>query len=511
MESESDAAPCGTEGCTKDGRGRSAAAQSFIATLRHGCRCQSKRQRRAAASGRSASCCLSPFFQPDLMQRGIDHRMKWLNLHKLDQDRVLFNVLRDFAVTQSVHAAAPVDSSNPAEREPQAQTGKLRYNVLGVPVCQSAFQLLWGVGSRRLRKLQRAAVSRQEGPPLDLRYLQKPHERSKAKHSWVVTYLEELYESEAETLPESVDDADIHWWVDVLREAEYYDPGQVHLGRRGLAEASAAVETRWLPPGCMHEYWQLYKNLYPEHPVSFRFFWYTWKETFAHKLRFRQRQQHALCSECVAHKLVIQKLSGDVVQRSRQVALFEAHKEAQYRDRRVYWQVRAEAALSPHCVCLILDGMDQGKFAYPRAKAMSSKLLEPLQRPRLHINACIVHSQDMLVSVSLADFPKNTNVTVELIAIALSRLKARGLDLTKAMVHIQLDNTSSCNKNNQLMRWAAAMTASHIVGNMRVCFLRRGHTHEDAASMCTVGFAGCCMCFSCVSSHGSHAHAWAGR
>lgn len=176
------------------------------------------------------------------------------------------------------------------------------------------------------------------------------------------------------------------------------------------------------------------------------------------------------------------------------MALFEAHKQAQYRDRRVYWQVRAEAALSPRTVCLILDGMDQGKFAYPRATAMSSKLLEPLQRPRLHINACLVHSQDTLVSVSLADFPKNANVTIELIAIALSRLKARGLDLAKAMAHIQLDNTSSCNKNNQLMRWAGTMTAGGIVGSI---VLRRGHTNEDGCFHLQGWFYSvCCMCVS---------------
>ena len=179
-------------------------------------------------------------------------------------------------------------------------------------------------------------------------------------------------------------------------------------------------------------------------------FWKTWRDDWSNKLRFRGRQQHALCSTCVSHKLLIKQLSNDLLKRNRQVQLYEEHKNAQYRDRRVYWSVRAEAMLVPLTVCIILDGMDQGRFCCPRSEIMKSKSLEPLQRPRLHVNAAICHGRTLLVSVSPADFPKNTDVTIELVAACLTMLAHEGLVLARAHLHLQLDNTSSSNKNNHM-------------------------------------------------------------
>ena len=95
----------------------------------------------------------------------------------------------------------------------------------------------------------------------------------------------------------------------------------------------------------------------------------------------------------------------------------------------------------------------------------------------------IAHHKFVMVAVSRADFPKNTNVTIELAAHALTRLKA-SVDLRKAHIHLQLDNTSSSNKNNILMRYCAHMTSRGNVASMDVMFLRTGHTHEDSAGSC---------------------------
>ena len=87
--------------------------------------------------------------------------------------------------------------------------------------------------------------------------------------------------------------------------------------------------------------------------------------------------------------------------------------------------------------------------------------------------------REVFVGVPRADMPKNTNVTVELVAVALTRLKASGTDLSAARLHLQLDNTSSCNKNVQLFRWCSYLVACNIVKEVDVCFLRTGHTHEN--------------------------------
>ncbi len=290
---------------------------------------------------------------------------------------------------------------------------------------------------------------------------------------------------EAETLPENLDDYDVSWWSDVLQLgagsehglAVAVDSGVGSCG--GCAPGASDQDTRWLPPGSMFEYWQQYNSLYTDHKCSFRYFWAIWERDWKHRLKFRQKLQHAVCPTCVQHKLLIRQLGGDAIRRQKQVEAFQAHKEDQRKDRQVYWRLRAEARLDRTVVVLIIDGMDQAKFAYPRAECLKSKDLEGLQRPRLHVNGCIVHGHDVLVAVSRADFSKGTNVTCELIAHSLTRLKNRGLDLTHACVHVQLDNTSSSNKNNHLVRFMASVVGSGRVAAMQANFLRKGHTHED--------------------------------
>ena len=109
---------------------------------------------------------------------------------------------------------------------------------------------------------------------------------------------------------------------------------------------------------------------------------------------------------------------------------------------------------------------------------MKSKALEGFQRPRLHVNAAIAHGKQVLVTVSPSDFPETANVTMEITAMVLQRLHAQGVNLRRVKLHLQLDNTSSCNKNTHMFRWAAAMTSTRIVHSIDICFLRTGHTHE---------------------------------
>ena len=360
--------------------------------------------------------------------------------------------------------------------------------------------LLWGVGSTRFRAILNAVAEGNSSPPVDLRYLKKVRSRSAHVLSWITSFLEELYESEAETLPDGLNDVDCEWWEDVLGETSFYDPGQAAClpsGAPGGRNASLAVEIRWLPHGCIYEHWQTYNALFSDARSSFRYFWATWQASWSHKLKFRGQSQHAVCSTCIVHKLIIRQLGGDLVRRTREIELLSDHRLEQYKDRRVYWGIRAEAALSPLVITVIIDGMDQSKFCYPRSEfVFKSKLLEGMQRPRLHVNGLIAHHKFVIVAVSRADFPKNTNVTIELAAHALTKLKASGLNLRKAHIHLQLDNTSSSNKNNMLMRFCAYMTSSGNVASMDVMFLRKGHTHEDSATRCQDQ---CTMCSALCS------------
>eukprot|EP00972_Heterocapsa_arctica_P027708 4074228-Heterocapsa_arctica.AAC.1 len=56
-----------------------------------------------------------------------------------------------------------------------------------------------------------------------------------------------------------------------------------------------------------------------------------------------------------------------------------------------------------------------------------------MQRPRLHVNGCIMHGLAVVVMVSRADFPTTTNVTCKIIAHMLTRARKRGIDLRRGL------------------------------------------------------------------------------
>ena len=72
---------------------RAVAAQSVLASLKRPCKCSVQKRRRGRDHG-VVACCLHAFREPGLLQRLIDQRLQWQQLHKLDQDRLLFGALR---------------------------------------------------------------------------------------------------------------------------------------------------------------------------------------------------------------------------------------------------------------------------------------------------------------------------------------------------------------------------------------------------------------------------------
>ena len=110
-------------------------------------------------------------------------------------------------------------------------------------------------------------------------------------------------------------------------------------------------------------------------------------------------------------------------------------------DALLYWSIRQDSRLHTPCVAVILDGMDQAKFAYPRTPIMDGKQWANLARPRCHIVGIKVHGYAMFFAVSRADAAKDSNHHCELLCHTLTLVKKRfGLDFSKAHCHIQSDN-----------------------------------------------------------------------
>ena len=325
------------------------------------------------------------------------------------------------------------------------------------------------------------------GPPADLRYLKRKYSvvAGDCASARVISYLESLYESVAETLPDVRDDPSIVTKNCVVPADQVQGDGySERLGHRVPAPDDSAVnpkrklrkrkmslildparqadpnlEVRYLPPGSMRDHWETMISLDPRSAPSFKTFWATWHREYGH-LRFRSSSSHAQCSTCLRHKLLVRELSHHLLARQNQQELLAAHLTQQYRDRQIYWSLRGSSRLrSLVHVTLILDGMDQCKFCYPRSSVLQAKDLCNFQRPKLQVTGCLLHGYILLFAVSDFFHAKDSSASAELIVHMLHRLQGLGIQLCNVHLHLQSDNTTREVKNNTCLRLLGALVS----------------------------------------------------
>ena len=194
---------------------------------------------------------------------------------------------------------------------------------------------------------------------------------------------------------------------------------------------------------------------------------------------FRTGFMHGVCPVCTKHKLLLKELVHNFQARNKQRLLYDKHLRNQYEDRKWYWFLKAQSRLHVPLICIILDGMDQAKFAWPRAPFIHTHMFDGFQRPKLHIWGALCHGYMAMLTISHADVHKGGSTTVEVLAHILTLLAQRLGDLSRYHIHVQLDNTASANKNNTLLAFLGFLAATGKVFTATANFLRIGHTHED--------------------------------
>ena len=421
----------------------------------------------------------------------------------------VFRHLRSLATEQGIITAnsrGKVDDSR-----------SLKYYIFDRHVCRDAYAGLhmMGVNPRLVRLLQ-SVMNGNETAPTDTRFLKRKRALAPTpKVGEVYSYLSGLYNTVAEELREmdsaalqecGIDEAQGDSKSTASSSATVVSmvPAQssqslpcetVENEASEPTHASSCVPTasptksassadrahknkRYLPPGSYFDQYQQFLAT-GQGSCSFKVFAQTWHQHFPN-LAFRGKRQHATCAVCTRHKLLIASLGSEAA-KNRQRLLYERHLESQFRDREQYWQVRA-AAREPlsDTLCIIVDSIDQQKFCWPRARFLLSKQFDAFHRPRLHVTAALCHGRAAFLFQSHADVRQCGSTTVEIIAHVLTRLRDTGVDVAKKKLHIQLDNTSSTNKNSTVFAWAAVATQLGVVRECTVAFLRTGHTHEDS-------------------------------
>ena len=242
-------------------------------------------------------------------------------LDHVDQDRVLFDRFRSCAAEMGLLECDPFQGN---------RSQHLRYTMFGCRVCCRGCQRIWRVGNGRMERIRSAFKSGARAPPADGRSVPRPMCNTSVAWGQIASYLQELYDSVAEILPEDTTE-------ESLRLVE--DP-TAHLNLESPADPEANMacdDVRYLPPGTIYDLWRVYNDLRPDSKTGKSTFYAVFNMHFKSRLRFRQRRQHAVCSTCVKHKLLIQVLSDDSRRRAKQVEFYHAHLKRQYADRQMYW------------------------------------------------------------------------------------------------------------------------------------------------------------------------------
>ena len=176
-------------------------------------------------------------------------------------------------------------------------------------------------------------------------------------------------------------------------------------------------------------------------------------------MKFRSARQHPECSTCVKHKCLLRSLSGHIHARQKQQDEYHRHLHSQYLDRLEYWGQRGLSRSCGTDLLLIVDGMDQGKFAFPRHRALKAKEFANFQRPRAHVIGCILHGRGILFAVTDPDLPKDASTHIEVVAHALTWLTSFGVTLSELSVTLQCDNTPRECKSNVMLSFIASLVA----------------------------------------------------
>ena len=127
----------------------------------------------------------------------------------------------------------------------------------------------------------------------------------------------------------------------------------------------------------------------------------------------------------------------------------------------------------------ILDSMDAVKYSWPRSHMMNAKLFCKFNRPKLSCTTFLVHGHMCLTTLTANTISCNSSRTAEIVSHGLHLLSQKGVDLSRAVFHLQADNASKECKNQCILRHLAAQVSLHKLKGAQMSFLTSGHSHED--------------------------------
>lgn len=175
-----------------------------------------------------------------------------------------------------------------------------------------------------------------------------------------------------------------------------------------------------------------------------------WK-THAPHIICPKRNSFSKCTACCTFKNSLQKAQS-YKNRVIIVQEFDKHLDAQMRERMQYYRNRAHARSHPEeAMSVILDGMTQKTTEIPYFPCGAPKSI-PTLRYGLHVFGALVHGQTPRVFLHDAGIPTGPNLSIETLWRVLHLYEK---DCLPPLLYLQLDNTSSDNKNHHVLEFCA--------------------------------------------------------
>lgn len=372
-------------------------------------------------------------------------------------------------------------------------------------VCNRAWMRLVGLGKSRFQLLW-GAVRKGNDCTYDGRYIPRgPDQVPSDAKSKVHSFLSTLWEQMAEPLPDGINSNKRprqscykidppSMSRDLIRHLPCGSISDYH--RQCMAVHGDSISRKLFATASQLKYccikfciWRVF--LYSWSPstsgVAKSLWNQVWMQSFQGRLRIRFQGHHARCSICMKHRLIIRKCGHCPAARRGQMQQLQAHLARQYRDRQMYWHLRASSRLEAtnpeiFTICAILDSMDMAKHAWPRTELILSKELCKFNRPKLTSTSLLIHGHACTINLSPHSTSSNSSRSAELVAHGLTVL-ARQIDLRSATFHLQGDNASKELKNETLIRVLALFTSRRMLRAAQLGFLSSGHSHEDIDGM----------------------------
>ena len=296
------------------------------------------------------------------------------------------------------------------------------------------------------------------------------------------------YFSIAETMPHNLELADEVAGVssgDLV--AAILDSACVNPIEQATRSGPESWPKRHLPPGRLADLYLMYVGWARSHgrtSACAETFRQVWRLGWDKTLLFRKSSTHSLCFTCGRLKAKIRN-AEQLDEHISACSALVTHLRDQWRDRAIYWGLRARARTEKDILCVIGDGMDKSKFGIPQwegGRAPKHAVVDHNNRPSCSVYACVAHGYRVDVYITHEGMPTGAAFCCDMLLRTLDRVwkqcqkTGRPFPLDLA---IQGDNTTKELKNSILARTIAMLASA---GLFRACghfHLRVGHTHED--------------------------------